>query len=216
MNEIEDHRRRHGAILILFGGLCGFAWAAALRGFMAQLGLADSQVSWSGTFGYVLLPGLLIGLLLGWAEHLRRTGGRRGWRWLALAPLLFSAVLFSEGPVGVLGIFEDGIGGGALGVPLYAMAGGYAMSGRGPLWGRIVCGVVALTVVPIWTLTVTGFAGPDFAVTTARGAWVALYYFALVALFMIAAAIPHRPVRTADGVQDRSGPSRKPRARAAT
>lgn len=101
-------------------------------------------------------------------------------------------------------------------MPLYAMAGGYAMSGRGPLWGRIACAVVALTVVPIWTLTVTGFVGPDFAVTTARGAWVALYYFALVALFMIAAAVPHRPVRTADGVQDRSGPSRKARARAVT
>jgi hypothetical protein len=50
-------------------------------------------------------------------------------------PLLLAAILFSEGPLGVLGIFEDGLGGGAIGVPLYAMAGGYAISGRGPRWG---------------------------------------------------------------------------------
>jgi hypothetical protein len=177
---------------VLLGGLCGLAWAAGLRGFMAQIEYEDSNVSWTGTFGYILLPGLVIGLLLGWAEHFRRTGGRRGWRWLALSPLLFAAVLFSEGPLAVLGIFEDGLGGGAIGVPLYAMAGGYAVSRRGPLWSRIVCGVLALTVIPIWALTVESFAGPELAVTTARGLWVALYYYAFMALFMIAAAIPHR------------------------
>jgi hypothetical protein len=189
---------RRGAALVFFGGVCGFAWAAGLRGFMSQLDLAESNVSWSGTFGYILLPGLLIGLLLGWAEHIRTTGGRRGWRWLAAAPLLFAAVLFSEGLLGVLGIFENGLGGGALGVPLYAIAGGYAISGRGPLWGRIACGTLALTVIPIWALTVESFAGPELAVTTARGLWVALYYYSFIALFMIAAAIPHRPVVTTD------------------
>ena len=181
-----------GASLVLLGGLCGLAWAAGLRGLMAQIVHEDSCVSWSGTFGYILLPGLLIGLLLGWAEHLRRTGGRRGWRWLALSPLLFAAILFSEGPLEVLGIFEDGLGGGAIGVPLYAMAGGYAISGRGPRWCRLACGVLALTIVPIWALTVESFAGADLAVTTPRGLWVALYYYSFLALFMVAAAIPHR------------------------
>lgn len=51
--------------------------------------------------------GLLIGLLLVWAEHPRLSGGWRHWRWLALSPLLFAAVLFSEGPLGVLGLFEE-------------------------------------------------------------------------------------------------------------
>jgi hypothetical protein len=178
-------------VLVLLGGLCGLAWAAGLRGFMAQI-VQDSSVSWSGTFGYVLLPGLLIGLLLGWAEHVRRTGGRRHWRWLALSPLLFAAVLFSEGPLGVLGIFEDGLGGGAIGVPLYAMAGGYAISGRGPRWARLAGGVLALTAVPIWALTVESFAGADLAVTTPRGLWVAVYYYSFLALLMVAAAVPHR------------------------
>jgi hypothetical protein len=183
-----------GVVLVLLGGLLGLAWAAGMRGFMAQIAQDESSVSWSGTFGYILIPGLLIGLLLGWAEHLRATGGRRGWRWLALAPLLFSAVLFSEGPLGVLGIFEDGLGGGAIGVPLCAMAGGYAISGRGPRWGRIACGALPLSAIPIWVLTVESFGGADLAVTTPRGLWVALYYWSFLALMMIAAATPHRSV----------------------
>jgi len=163
---------------------------------MAQI-TDDSSVSWAGTSGYVLLPGLVVGMLLGWAEHLRRTGGRRGWRWLALSPLLFTAVLFSHGPLQVLGIFEDGIGGGALGVPLYAMAGGYALSGRGPRWGRAMCGVLVLTAVPIWALTAESIAGPDFVVTNPRGFWVAVYYYSFLAVFSLAAAIPHRAANTA-------------------
>lgn len=190
MQVTDDQNRR--VVLILLGGLCGLAWAAGLRGFMAQIVVEDSSVSWSGTFGYILLPGLLIGLLLGWAEYLRRTGGRRRWRWLALSPLLFAAVLFSEGPFGVMGIFEDGLGGGAIGVPLYAMAGGYAISGRGPRWGRLAGGLLALTAIPVWALTVESFAGADLAVTTPRGLWVALYYYSFLALLMLAAAIPHR------------------------
>ena len=190
MRVTDDQNRR--VVLVLLGGLCGLAWAAGMRGFMAQLVQEDSSVSWSGTFGYILLPGLLIGLLLGWAEHLRRSGGRRRWRWLALSPLLFAAILFSEGPLGVLGLFEDGLGGGAIGVPLYAMAGGYAISGRGPRWGRLAGGLLALTAVPIWALTVEAFAGADLAVTTPRGLWVAVYYYSFLALLMVAAAIPHR------------------------
>ena len=190
--------RRQGVSLVLLGGLVGLAWAAGLRGFMAQVVREESSVSWSGTFAYVLLPGLFIGLLLGWAEHLRRTGGRRRWRWLALSPLLFAAVLLSDGPVGVLGIFENGLGGGAIGVPLYAMAGGYALSGRGPRWGRLACGALAVTAIPIWALTVESFAGADLAVTTPRGLWVALYYYSFLAVLMLGAAIPHRPTATID------------------
>jgi hypothetical protein len=106
--------------------------------------------------------------------------------------LLFAAVLFSQGPLGLLGIFENGLGGGAIGVPLLAMAGGYAVSGRGPRWGRLACGALALTAIPIWALTVESFAGPDLAVTTPRGLWVALYFYSFLAVLAFAAAIPHR------------------------
>src|SRR5262249_8735129 len=35
--------------------------------------------TWLGTFLGVILPGGVAGALIGWAEHLRRKGGRRGW-----------------------------------------------------------------------------------------------------------------------------------------
>ena len=124
--------------LLSIGGVCGLAWVAALRGFMAQVAGAESGVSWGGTFGWILLPGVVTGLLLGWAEYLRRTGGRRGWRWLALSPLLFASVLL-PGLLDPATMFQGGIGGGAIGVPLYGMAGGYALSGRGPRLARISC-----------------------------------------------------------------------------
>jgi hypothetical protein len=179
--------------LLLLGGLCGLAWATGLRGFMAQIAGDESSVDWAGTFGWILLPGILVGVLLGWAEHLRTSGGRPGWRWLALSPLLFSAILFSR-PLDMLSIFEDGLGGGAIGVPVFGMLGGFALSGRGPLWGRVVAGAVALTVIPVWALTVTSFAGAEYALDTPKGAWVALYYYSFLAVLALACAIPHRPV----------------------
>ena len=145
--------------LLVVGGVCGLAWAASLRGFMSQIAAADSSVSWLGTFGWILLPGVITGVLLAWAEHLRRIGGRRGWRWLALAPLSFAGVLLS-GLADPGSMFEGGIGGGAIGVPLYAMAGGFALSRHGPIWARIACGVLFLTMIPIWALTVTSFGWP--------------------------------------------------------
>jgi hypothetical protein len=74
------------------------------------------------------------------------------------------------------------------------MAGGYALSGRGPLCARIAGGVVASSIIPLWAFTVTSFAGPGLALDTPRRAWVALYYFSFMALLMLACAIPHRAV----------------------
>ena len=109
---------------------------------MAQIAHEDSSVSWSGTFGYILLPGLSIGLLPGWAEHLRRTGG------------------------------------------------------------RLACGVLVLTAIPLWALTVESFAGADLAITTPRGLWVAFYYYYLALLWSLL------PSRT--GPQSTSDADRRP------
>lgn len=198
----EQAARHLGPVsLIAVGGVCGLAWAAGLRGFMAEIAGSASSVEWVGTFVWILLPGVLAGALFGWAEHLRRTGGRRGWRWLATAPLLFTGVLVHglvTAPGGLMAGVEqflaNPLGGGAIGVPLFGMAGGYALSGRGRLWGRIVCGLIALTPIPIWALTVTGFGGPELATTTPRGAWVALYFWSFLAVLVLGCAIPHRPV----------------------
>jgi hypothetical protein len=188
-------RSRNALLLSLLsvGAVCGLAWAASLRGFMSQVAGPESEVTWSGTFGWILAPGVATGLLLAWAEYIRRTGGRRGWRWLALAPLTFAGVLL-PGLLDPATMFEGGIGGGAIGVPLFGMAGGYAISGRGPVVARIGCGVLFLTMIPIWALTVTSFGGPGLAVDTPRGLWVALYYWSLLVVLALACAIPHRPV----------------------
>src|SRR5947207_12714193 len=79
---------QRAAVPVLLGALCGLAWAAALRAFMSEVAGAETGATWSGTCGWILAPGMATGALLGWAGHLRRTGGRRGWRWLALSPLL--------------------------------------------------------------------------------------------------------------------------------
>lgn len=179
--------------LLVVGGVCGLAWSAGLRGMMAQIAGSDSGVSWAGTFVWILLPGVVVGGLLGLAEHLRETGGRRGWRWLSISPLLFAAVLFSS-PGDMTSMFEDGIGGGAIGVPLIGMAGGYALSRRGPLWARIVTGAVALSSIPVWAMAATAVGGSALALDTPRGAWVALYYYSFLAVLAFACAIPHRPV----------------------
>jgi hypothetical protein len=159
---------------------------------MSEVAGEDSSVDWAGTFVWVLLPGIITGGLLGLAEYLRRAGGRRGMRWLAASPLVFSAVLFSHGlDFGTLA--EDGVGGGAIGVPVVGMIGGYALSGRGPLWGRLICGLVAAASVPIWIITAPDI-GPQLSVTSAHGAWMAVYYWSFLAILMLACSIPHRPV----------------------
>jgi hypothetical protein len=185
------------APLLALGGVFGLAWAAGLRGFMAEVAGPASRVDWAGTFGWILLPGVVTGLLLGWAEFLRRTGGRRGWRWLALSPLVLAAVVLHRPWDLPLLLAEDPLGGGAVGVTLYGMAAGYALSGRGRLRGRLVCGALAMTAIPLWAMTVPGFGGPGLAVTTPRGLWVALYYWSFLAVLGLACAIPHRAVTEA-------------------
>jgi hypothetical protein len=99
--------------------------------------------------------------------------------------------------MGILSVFQDGLGGGALGVPLFGMAGGCALAGS-VMWVRALCGVVAVGTIAIWALTVTSFA-PHLAVDSPRGAWTALYYYSFMAILTLACAIPLRasPVRRA-------------------
>jgi hypothetical protein len=173
---------------IAVGAVAGLAWAAGFRGFMAEIAGPESTVEWTGTFVGILLPGAVTGALLGWAEHLRQTGGRRGWRWLALAPLAFVAAT----PGVLVSVFtEGGIGGGAIAVPLFAMAGGYALSGRGRAWIRAVAGLVALAPIVGWTAAA---ATVGDGLTTPRGAWVTVLFASFVAVLALACAIPHRAV----------------------
>jgi hypothetical protein len=68
--------------------MCGLAWAAGLRGFMAEIAGAESTVEWVGTFEGILLLGTVTGGLLGWPNtYAGREGAPAGVasRWLHLA-----------------------------------------------------------------------------------------------------------------------------------
>jgi len=193
-------------LLLALGALLGLTWAAGLRGLMAEIAGRGTEVTWSGTFGWILLPGVAVGALLAWAEHVRRSGGRRGWRWLALSPLLFASVLLTglDDPTTLL---EAGVGGGTIGVPVLGMIGGYAASSRGPLWGRLAAGALAFSAIPVWALTATAVGGPELALTRPRGAWVAVYYYSLLAVLALGCSIPHRPLLQPSGSESPKEPA---------
>jgi hypothetical protein len=86
--------------------------------------------------------------------------------------------------------------GGAIAVPLFGMAGGYALSGRGARWARLVAGLFALAPIPLWALTATSVGGSGLALDPARGAWVALYFWVYLTLLVLACAIRHLPARS--------------------
>jgi hypothetical protein len=180
-----------GWLAAAVGALCGLAWAAALRGFMSEVAGTQANVDWAGTFLWVLLPGAVIGALLGWSEHRRWCGPIPHRRWLVWSPMLFAGVLLRD-PRELAAGFEGGIGLAAVAVPGMCMVGGYALAGRGPRSLRVLCGVVALSAVPIWSITATDVGGPSFSLTDAHGAWAAVLYWSLLASFSLAAAIPHR------------------------
>jgi hypothetical protein len=177
----------------VLGATGGVAWAASLRGWMVQVAGDESVFDWVGTFALILLPGALVGLLLGLADYARRSGGRRGWRWLAASPLLFAvAVLLQEGAVERL--LSTGIGGAGLGVALLGILGGFAVSGRGPLWLRIVLGVPAAALVVVGGVASFGFDLPVAADWEPRQAWASVLFVSLMILFVFACALPHRRV----------------------
>jgi hypothetical protein len=191
-------------IAVAVGALCGFAWAAALRAFMWEVAGDDAGVMWAGTFLWVLLPGAVIGALLAWAEHRRWTGPVPHRRWLVWSPMLFAAVLVHN-PLDLAGGFEGGLGLAAVAVPAICMLGGYAIAGRGPNWVRGLCGLVTLSVIPIWSLTATDVVGSSMSPGDPHGAWAAVLYWGLLATFSMAAAIPHR--RRAPPVNRRCRPT---------
>jgi hypothetical protein len=175
---------------LIVGGIGGLAWAAGFRAWMIQVAGSASTFTWS-TFIWLLLPSTVIGALLGWAEYRRQTGITRGRRWLIRSPLLFISAIIPQFEL----LIKYGFGGGAIIVALLGIGGGYALAGRGRLWIRIVVGALVAFV----TL-VGGTMGPDMgpemnqalALSTPRGAWVAVLFMSFVVVLMIACAIPQR------------------------
>ncbi|HZW41088.1 MAG TPA: hypothetical protein VFE99_02210, partial [Agromyces sp.] len=189
-----DARTRHSAVAtVLVGAVSGLAWAAAFRAYMAEIAGGASRFDWYGTFVGILAAGLITGALLGLAEYFRRTGGRPHWRWLALAPLSFAILpLTMEGALE--GLITQGLGGGAVAVSLTAIAGGFAVSGRGALWARIVCGVLTIALIAGLILSVPSIGGIRLSLDQPRGAWVATLAASCVIVLCLASSIPFRRV----------------------
>ncbi|WP_299305390.1 hypothetical protein [uncultured Brachybacterium sp.] len=170
------------------GAAAGFAWAGSLRGFMAEIVGDGSNASWLGTFGWVLLPGTLAGALLGWAERERRRG--RPHRVLVWSPLLFGAVLL-PGLTDLGALLEDGIGGGAIAVPIMLVVGAFALAAC-QVWVRLVCTIVFVAALSVWSITATAVGGAEFAVNTPYGAWATILYFGLLVTGALATSLPLR------------------------
>jgi hypothetical protein len=164
---------------ILVGAVLGLTWAAALRGYMMQLAGPTSTFTFSGTFGIILPTGTLVGALLGGAEYQRRIGRQY--------PLLIGAPLL----LGILpGLLTAGFDPAPAGLAVSAMVGGYAVSGRGPRWARIVAGVITLGSI------LAPFAAhkpyPELSATTPYGAWAATLASSLFVAAALACSIPMR------------------------
>jgi hypothetical protein len=191
---------------VAVGALAGLAWAAALRGFMTAVAGADSAVTWSGTFVWVLAPGVVIGALLAWGEWRRWSGEVPYRRWLVWSPMVFTAVLVHD-PLHLVSGFDGGVGLSAVAVPALCMIGGYGIAGRGPAAVRALCVLVALSAVPVWALTAESVGGRSSRLGDPHGAWAAVLYWGLLATFSMAASIPHRRAESSPGPSD---PVREP------
>lgn len=178
------------ARFVALGALAGLAWAAALRAYMVVIAGWASHFDWYGTYVAILLPGLLVGGLLGWAESRRRRGLTRGWGWLAASPLLFAVFVFVQ-PGALVTFLTKGLGGGALGVPLALIAIGFACSGRGRPWVRVVAGILGgLVIAGIGAAPLVAQPGLDLA----ERLWGAILGWSLMLVGGVAASIPFRPV----------------------
>jgi hypothetical protein len=128
---------------------------------LLALQLGDSpKVTWNGTFAGVLLPAMVVGALDGRAVYAAKTSERKRWRWVILAPslLVLGPAIVQEHFFSTL--LKTGMGGGAIGVALIGMLGGYALSGFGPRWARRAAALFALLLM-IATIAPVYFAGPS-------------------------------------------------------
>lgn len=170
------------------GACLGLAWGAALRAWMVILALnfgESPKFTWRGTFGGILLPAALVGSWLGAASHAAETSTSKRWRWVVSSPLLLvlGAALGTKNFLSIL--ITTGMGGGAIGVAMIGMLGGYGLSGIGVSWKRRVSGLLASL------LTLAAGIGFFFG-KSARETFGALYFVVLMALLAIGVSAPFR------------------------
>ncbi len=167
------------------GAVLGLAWGAALRGWMVVLALEFGErphFTWQGTFGGILLPAAVVGAILGVSASAEGPSARKWSRWAILSPLLLvlGPAIATENFIPTL--LTTGMGGGAIGVALIGMSGGYALSGTGARWLRRVAGVFA-ALLTVASAVGFGFAG-DGSATNPDRVFGALLFALLMALLV--------------------------------
>jgi hypothetical protein len=150
--------------------------------------------TWQGTFGGILLPAATMGALLGVATVAEGPSARKWRRWVILSPVLLvvGPALATDDFIATL--LRTGMGGGAIGVALIGLSGGYALSGMGPQWLRRVAGLLAV-LLTVATASTLGFSfSGDGANITPNKAFGAVLFVLLMALLVagIGAATRYR------------------------
>jgi hypothetical protein len=191
-DEVRPQNRGLGAApSILIGAVLGITWAAGFRAYMAEIAGPESIFGWYATFGVVLGGAGIVGALLGWADHIRRTGGRPHWRWLAASPLILGLLPLTV--PGTIALLSQGIGTAGIAVSLIAIGLGYAFGGR-RIWLRVLLGVVSgaaavalVAFTPVISEGRISFGDP-------RGAWAGVLALGSIVVLGLATSIPFRPV----------------------
>ena len=175
---------------VIAGAFLGLSWGAALRAWMALLAITfgeSPQFTWSGTFGAILLPAALVGALLGGAAGAAGASGKPQWRWVVLSPLLLviGPAIATKDFISTL--VTTGLGGGAIGVALIGLLGGFALSRFGAAWLRWVSGLLALLLTFAAGIGLF-FGNPDAYAPPGAGREFAALYF-IVLMVMLAAGV---------------------------
>jgi hypothetical protein len=108
-----------------------------------------------------------MGALLGVAAGAERPSARKRWRWVILSPLLLvlGPAIATDNFIPTL--VTTGLGGGAIGVALIGISGGFALSGHGPRRLRLAAGVLAV-LLGVASAVGFGFAGGGSTGTPAK------------------------------------------------
>lgn len=166
------------------GALLGLTWGAGLRSWMVVLTLEFGErpnFTWQGTFGGILLPAATMGALLGVATCAEGPSARKWWRWVILSPVLLVLGPAIATKDFVPTLLTTGLGGGAIGVALIGLLGGYALSGIGPRWLRWVAGFLTILFL-VASAYGFSFAGAGTTVTPSKVFGAVLFVLLMVLL----------------------------------
>jgi succinate dehydrogenase hydrophobic anchor subunit len=150
------------------------------------------RLTWSGSFGAILLPAAVIGALLGLAASIAETSDSKWWRWALLSPLLLAITAAAATENFFTRLATSGIGGGAIGVALIGILGGYALSGFGAQWLRWVSGALAalFTVGLVYPVYFTDSSSA--ASLSASKVFGVLLFVQIMVLFIVGVSAPAR------------------------